>query len=88
MTHIKHYLVKSTLIMTPEYAPKHIFRSNICGTNYDKGRWYLIILKIIKLFFNELITLLSLPYKNILTPRLFCVTWKRMKSEVKLKAEL
>jgi hypothetical protein len=53
MTHIKHYLVKSTLMMTPEYTPKHIFRGNICGTNYDKGRWYLIILEIIKLFLTN-----------------------------------
>lgn len=72
---------------TPACTPKHIFHYNICGTHCDKGRWYLIIIKIIKLRFKKLITLVSLPYKNILIPRLFCVTRERVKAEVKLKAE-
>jgi hypothetical protein len=47
----------------------------------------MIIIKIIKLRFNQLITLVNLPYNNILIPRLFCVTLERVKAEVKLKAE-
>jgi hypothetical protein len=69
-THTKYYLAKSTLTKTLACTPKHIFHYNICGTRCDKGRWYLITVKIIKLRFKKLITLVSLPYKNILIPRL------------------
>jgi len=86
-THTKHYLAKSTLMQTPACTPKHIFPSNVCGIHCDKGRWYLIIIKIIKLRFNELITLVSLPYKKILIPKLFCVTWERVNAALKLRAE-
>jgi len=46
-----------------------------------------MIIKIIKLRFKKLIALVSLPYKNILIRRLFCLTWERVKAEVQLKAE-